>query len=84
MVSGQSVPREALTVAERYSGGTLSGLNVTNTFDSYLRRSTVGFRNGTTTLGSSTYGYDTASRLVPLLRFGGHPRRACELGSRHT
>ncbi len=53
-----------LSLGERYSGGTLGGLNVTNTFDSYLRRSTVSFRNGTTALGTSTYGYDTASRLT--------------------
>jgi RHS repeat-associated protein len=52
-----------LSLGESYSGGTLGGLNVTNTFDSFLRRSTVSSRNGTTSLGSSTYGYDQASRL---------------------
>lgn len=51
-------------LSESTSGGTLNGLSVNATYDSVLRRSTVNFKNGSTTLGTSTYGYDTASRLA--------------------
>ena len=52
------------SLGDSFSGGALNGLNITNTYDSYLRRSTLSFRSGTTALGTSTYSYDTASRLA--------------------
>jgi RHS repeat-associated protein len=53
-----------LLLSEAYSGGTLAGFNVTNTYDSLLRRATLQARTNTTTLSSTlTYGYDNASRL---------------------
>jgi len=48
-------------LSESYSGGTLSGLSLTNGYDSLLRRTAVGLSNYSGTL--TTYGYDTASRL---------------------
>jgi RHS repeat-associated protein len=51
-------------LGESYSGGTLNGLSVNSTYDAYARRNTLNFKNGTSTLGTSTYGYDTASRLA--------------------
>jgi RHS repeat-associated protein len=51
-------------LAESYAGGTLAGLSVNATYDTLLRRATINFQNGTTVLGSSTYGYDNASRLA--------------------
>jgi YD repeat-containing protein len=47
-----------------YTGGTLAGLSVNNTYNGYLQRETVTARNGGTTLQGATYGYDTAGRLL--------------------
>jgi RHS repeat-associated protein len=51
-------------LSETNSGGTLTGLMVTNQFDSYLRRINMALLSGSTTLCRSTNGYDTASRLA--------------------
>ena len=51
-------------MAESYAGGALAGLSVNATYDTLLRRATINFQNGTNVLGSSTYGYDNASRLA--------------------
>jgi len=51
-------------LAESYAGGTLAGLSVNATYDTLLRRATINFQNGGAILGSSTYGYDNASRLA--------------------
>ena len=51
-------------LGESYAGGTLAGLSVNATYDTLLRRATINFQNGATVLGSSTYGYDNASRLA--------------------
>jgi YD repeat-containing protein len=48
-------------LSEAYSGGVLNGLNVTNTYDTLLRRSTVSPRNGSTVLATHTYGYQATS-----------------------
>jgi RHS repeat-associated protein len=48
-------------LSESYSGGPLSGLAITNSFDSFLRRTAVALSNQTSTLVQ--YGYDAASRL---------------------
>jgi YD repeat-containing protein len=50
-------------LGEGYTGGTLDGLRVTNTFDAYLRRTQVAAKNGASALNSTDYTYDTASRL---------------------
>ncbi len=51
-----------LLLTERYTGGLLSGVGVTNVYDPLLRRTNV------STLGSSTsYSYDNASRLSQVL-----------------
>ena len=50
-------------LGERYSGGVLGGLAVTNLYDSLLRRSTLTILNGSSVRASTTYGYDAASRL---------------------
>ncbi len=52
-----------LVLTESYSGGTLSGLSVTNGYDQYLRRTNLTTLNGSTVLARTSYGYDTASRL---------------------
>jgi RHS repeat-associated protein len=49
---------------ETNSAGTLAGLWVTNTYDSYLRRSQITGKNGSTTLNSAAFAYDYASRLT--------------------
>jgi RHS repeat-associated protein len=46
---------------EKYTGGTLDGLGMTNAYDTYLRRTAVALSNQTSTL--VTYIYDNASRL---------------------
>ena len=51
-------------LSESYAGGFLNGLTVTNTFDTDLRRTSVGLRNGSGTLCQASYGYDNASRLA--------------------
>jgi RHS repeat-associated protein len=50
-------------LAESYSNGPLSGLILTNSYDSLLRRTNLALRNGGTTLLSHSYTYDAASRL---------------------
>ncbi len=51
-------------LSEAYSGGPLGGLLVTNTYDDYLRRSALSLLDSqSTTLASTAYGYDGASRL---------------------
>jgi len=50
-------------LGESFSGGTLSGLSVNSGYDGFLRRNTLNFKNGSTTLASTTYGYDNASRM---------------------
>jgi YD repeat-containing protein len=48
-------------LSETFTGGTLNGLAVTNTYDAYLRRTAVGLSTQPSTL--TQFGYDTASRL---------------------
>ncbi|MBI2927423.1 MAG: RHS repeat-associated core domain-containing protein [Verrucomicrobia bacterium] len=50
-------------LSEAYAGGTLAGLSVVNTYDTYLRRTQLQPKNGSTALMTNTFGYDTASRL---------------------
>lgn len=51
-------------LSEAYRSGILNGFNVTNTYDTALRKLSMAARNGTSVLGSTvTYGYDNASRL---------------------
>jgi RHS repeat-associated protein len=50
-------------LSEAGAAGTLNGLRVTNAFDAYLRRTSVGSANGATTLTAHDYGYDAAGRL---------------------
>jgi RHS repeat-associated protein len=52
-----------LLLSESYSGGPLSGLTVSNRYDSFLRRTTNGMWNGSAWLAQSRYAYDAASRL---------------------
>ena len=48
----------------RYSGGVLNGLGVSNVYDSLLRRTGVSVVNSPSTiLSSAAYTYDAASRL---------------------
>jgi RHS repeat-associated protein len=49
--------------SESYSGGPLTGLMVSNTYDSLLRRAGAAVWNGSSRLTATTYGYDSASRL---------------------
>ena len=51
-------------LSEEYTGGTLAGMNIQYTLDSFLRRSSVTARNGTTALATTSYTYDNASRLA--------------------
>jgi RHS repeat-associated protein len=51
-------------LGEVWSSGPLSGLTVTNVFDSLLRRATNGVWNGTSWLTQTRYSYDNASRLA--------------------
>lgn len=50
-------------LSESYSGGPLSGLMLTNSYDAFLRRTNLALKNGSTTLLSHGYAYDDASRL---------------------
>jgi RHS repeat-associated protein len=50
-------------LSEAGTAGTVNGLRVTNAFDAFLRRTSVGSANGATTLTAHDYGYDTAGRL---------------------
>lgn len=49
-------------LVETYAGGPLSGLSVTNGYDSPLRRTAVALSSQSSTLVQ--YGYDTAPRLA--------------------
>jgi uncharacterized protein RhaS with RHS repeats len=50
--------------AESYSGGVMSGVGITRTYDALHRASAVNSSlNTTTPLTSATYSYDNASRL---------------------
>jgi uncharacterized protein RhaS with RHS repeats len=48
---------------ESSSGGPLNGLSVTNGYDQYLRRTNLALNAQLSTLNSTAYGYDAASRL---------------------
>jgi RHS repeat-associated protein len=51
-------------LSEKYTGGVLNGLTVTNQFDTDLRRTNGTLLNGASTLCRAIYGYDNASRLA--------------------
>lgn len=56
---------EGLALGEAWTGGILSGRNVTNTYDALFRRSSLTARSGSTSLGSPLgYAYDSAGRLA--------------------
>jgi len=48
---------------ESFSGGPLNGLNVTNSYDQYLRRTNLTANATAGILVQAVYGYDGASRL---------------------
>jgi YD repeat-containing protein len=48
---------------DSFSGGVLDGLSVTNGYDAYLRRIQMTLKTQNSTLGTTTYGFDAASRL---------------------
>lgn len=50
-------------LGESFSGGTLNGLSVTNGYDANLRRTILSALSFGSSLSSTTYGYDNASRL---------------------
>lgn len=50
-------------LSESYSGGTLSGLSVTNGYDTVMRRTNLAALNSSTPLLQHTFGFDNASRL---------------------
>jgi RHS repeat-associated protein len=50
-------------VSESYSGGPLSGLAVTNSYDPTLQRIAMVLNSQSSTINSTTYGYDSAARL---------------------
>lgn len=47
---------------ESFSGGAVSGLSLSSGYDGFLRRNTLNFKNGSTTLASTTYGNANAFR----------------------
>jgi len=49
---------------EANSGSVLSGLILTNNYDSFYRRSQVATKNGGTQLSTCSFGYDSASRMT--------------------
>lgn len=51
-------------LSESYSGGTLTGLSVTNGYDTLMRRTTLAALNSGSPLVQDAYGYDSASRLA--------------------
>jgi len=53
-----------LVLLENNSSGLLSGLNITNAYDSRLRRTSLLFRTNSNTQFTHTYGYDAASRMT--------------------
>jgi YD repeat-containing protein len=51
-------------LTEAYTGGPLSGITITNSYDSLLRRTKLSILNASyATIATTTYGYDAASRL---------------------
>ena len=50
-------------LSESFSGGTLSGLSVTNGYDQYLRRTQLAALNSTTPFLQHSFSFDNASRL---------------------
>lgn len=56
-----SLNQAGLALSEANTGGLLSGLTVTNAYDTLLRRTAVGLNTQTSAL--SQFGYDNASRL---------------------
>ena len=50
-------------LSESYSGGTLSGLSVTNGYDTLMRRTTLAALNSSIPLLQHSFAYDNASRL---------------------
>ena len=50
-------------LSESFTGGILDGLTVTNSFDAYLRRSTLSAVAGSQTLATANYAYTSDSRL---------------------
>jgi RHS repeat-associated protein len=50
-------------LGETFSGGTLNGLAITNSYDQYLRRTNLTSLNGAFALAMAVYSYDNASRL---------------------
>ena len=50
-------------LGESFTGGPLSGLSVTDTYDQFLRRTNLTALAGASTLSSTAYGYDNAFRL---------------------
>ena len=63
MTTTRSYSAAGQLLGEAYSGGSLSGLWATNTFDSLLRRTNLTARSSGATYVSTAYGYDQASRL---------------------
>ena len=51
------------SLGESFSGGTLDGLSVTNTFDEFARRASLAALNSSTPFLQHAFGYDDASRL---------------------
>jgi RHS repeat-associated protein len=56
------------TLSESYSGGILSGLSLTNGYDTFMRRTNL-TAVGSGVLNRATYGYDAASRLKTVTAF---------------
>jgi RHS repeat-associated protein len=52
-----------LLLRESYSGGPLGGISVTNAFDALLRRTNLTINSQQSTIHSTAYSYDDASRL---------------------
>jgi RHS repeat-associated protein len=50
-------------LSESYSNGILNGLSVTNGYDANLRRTSLALNSQLSTLSSTAYSYDNASRL---------------------
>ena len=60
-------------LSESFSGGTLSGLSVTNGYDQYLRRSQLAALNSTTPFLQHSFSFDNASRLLTVTDNTGSP-----------
>ena len=50
-------------LSESYTAGPLAGLSITNVYDNLLRRTSLSLNSQLSTLNSTVYGYDAASRL---------------------